>query len=181
MNCLPPLPDIKAWSTSAWRTARSLMPVSLFFPAMPKLRYLMLDGNAAIHGSGLSALQGCKLDLLTPQPHRAGRCRSAPGGLHLQALPHPMTIPLLPMRACWPSLATTASSRWPMCNSPRSRWNTSPSSSGKRPKSPSCWTNKGGGMPRVLSAFFAEMTEWEQHMEQAGFEDARGYARLLGV
>ena len=24
----------------------------------------------------------------------------------------------------------------------------------------------------VLSAFFAEMTEWEQHMEQAGFEDA---------
>ena len=32
---------------------------------MPKLRYLLLDGNAAIHGSGLSALQGCKLDLLT--------------------------------------------------------------------------------------------------------------------
>jgi len=32
---------------------------------MPKLRYLLLDGNAAIHGSSLSALQGCKLDLLT--------------------------------------------------------------------------------------------------------------------
>ncbi|MCB6437702.1 hypothetical protein LI213_17530, partial [Erysipelatoclostridium ramosum] len=35
------------------------------FSAMPKLRYLLLDGNAAIHGSSLSALQGCKLDLLT--------------------------------------------------------------------------------------------------------------------
>ena len=35
------------------------------FSAMPKLRYLLLDGNAAIHGSGLPALQGCKLDLLT--------------------------------------------------------------------------------------------------------------------
>ena len=35
------------------------------FSAMPKLRYLLLDGNAAIHGSGLSALQNCKLDLLT--------------------------------------------------------------------------------------------------------------------
>ena len=35
------------------------------FSAMPKLRYLLLDGNAAIHGSGLSALQGCKLDLIT--------------------------------------------------------------------------------------------------------------------
>ena len=34
------------------------------FSAMPKLRYLLLDGNAAIHGSGLSALQNCKLDLL---------------------------------------------------------------------------------------------------------------------
>ena len=35
------------------------------FSAIPKLRYLLLDGNAAIHGSGLSALQGCKLDLIT--------------------------------------------------------------------------------------------------------------------
>ena len=35
------------------------------FSAMPKLRYLLLDGNSAIHGRGLSALQGCKLDLLT--------------------------------------------------------------------------------------------------------------------
>ena len=33
------------------------------FSTMPKLRYLLLDGNTAIHGSGLSALQGCKLDL----------------------------------------------------------------------------------------------------------------------
>ena len=36
-----------------------------FFSAMPKLRYLLLDGNAGINGNGLSALQGCKLDLLT--------------------------------------------------------------------------------------------------------------------
>ena len=35
------------------------------FSAMPKLRYLLLDGNAAIHGSGLSALRECKIDLLT--------------------------------------------------------------------------------------------------------------------
>ena len=35
------------------------------FSAMPKLRYLLLDGNTAIHGSGLSALRECKIDLLT--------------------------------------------------------------------------------------------------------------------
>ena len=33
------------------------------FSAMPKLRYLLLTGNAGIDGSGLSALQSCKLDL----------------------------------------------------------------------------------------------------------------------
>ena len=35
------------------------------FSAMPKLRYLLLDGNAGINGSGLSALRECKIDLLT--------------------------------------------------------------------------------------------------------------------
>ena len=119
------------------------------FSAMPKLRYLLLDGNAAIHGSGLSALQGCKLDLIT-----LNRTGLDDAGL-LQAMPvcsrrppspssptSRSTIPPLPMRACWPSPVTTALSRWPMCNSPRSRWNTSPSSSGKRQKSPPNWTGR---------------------------------------
>ena len=35
------------------------------FSAMPKLRYLLLDGNAGINGSGLSVLQNNKLDLVT--------------------------------------------------------------------------------------------------------------------
>ena len=34
---------------------------------------------------------------------------------------------------------------------------------------------------RVLSAFFAEMTEWERYMEQAGFEDAQAVPRLLAI
>ena len=34
------------------------------FSAMSKLRILLLTGNAGIDGSGLSALQNCKLDLL---------------------------------------------------------------------------------------------------------------------
>ena len=33
----------------------------------------------------------------------------------------------------------------------------------------------------LLSAFFAEMTEWEQYMEQAGFEDAQAVPRLLAI
>ncbi len=34
---------------------------------------------------------------------------------------------------------------------------------------------------RVLSAFFAEMTEWEQYMEQVEFEDAEATPRLLEI
>lgn len=52
------------------------------------------------------------------------------------------TIPQLPMMVCWPSPGTAGSSRWPMSNSPRRRWNTSSISSGRRPKSPLCWTSR---------------------------------------
>ena len=112
------------------------------FSAMPRLRYLLLDGNIGINGSGLSALQSCKLDLLT-----LNRTRLDDAGL-LQAASIPSsptsrsTTPPLPTRACWPSQAAAVSSRWPMCNSPRSRWSTSPSFSGRRRKSPPSWMNR---------------------------------------
>ena len=104
------------------------------FSAMPKLRYLLLDGNAAIHGSGLSALQNCKLDLLTLNRTGLPPSPSSPTSRS--------TIPQLPMMVCWPSPGTAGSSRWPMSNSPRRRWNTSSISSGRRPKSPLCWTSR---------------------------------------
>ena len=34
---------------------------------------------------------------------------------------------------------------------------------------------------KVLSAFFGEMTEWEQYMERAGFEDAEAVPSLLAI
>ena len=112
------------------------------FSAMPKLRILLLTGNAGIDGSGLSALQGCKLDLLTLDHtglDDAGLLQAA----SIPKLSHIwIDTLLLLMMDCWLSPATTTSSQWPMCNLPRSRWNTSPSSSGKRPKSPSSWMSR---------------------------------------
>ena len=112
------------------------------FSAMPKLRYLLLDGNAAIHGSCLSALQGCKLDLLTL--NRTGlddagllQAASIPKLSHIQIDHTAVTY-----EGLLASAGKTALSRYPMCNSPRSRWNTSPSSNGKRPKSPSSWMSR---------------------------------------
>ena len=57
------------------------------------------------------------------------------------------------MRACWPSPATPAQLD----------------------------EQAAAECRRVLSAFFAEMTEWERHMEQAGFEDAEAVPRLLAI
>ena len=104
------------------------------FSAMPKLRYLLLDGNTAINGSSLSALQNCKLDLLTLN------CTGQPPSPNSPT--STSTIPPLHTRACWPSPETAGSSLWPMSNSPRSRWNTSLRYRGRKPKSPLCWMSR---------------------------------------
>ena len=165
------------------RTARSPTPVSLFFSAMPKLRYLLLDGNTAINGSGLSALQSCKLDSSDPGPHRAGRCRAAPGGLHPPNSPTSRsTIPPLPMRACWPLPATTTSSRWAHVQFTQEQMEHFSQLQREKAKKPVQLDEQAAEeCRRVLSAFFAEMTEWERYMEQAGFEDAEAVPRLLAI
>ena len=111
-----------------------------FFSAMPKLRYLLLTGNAGIDGSGLSALQSCKLDLLALDHTGLDDA----GLLQAASIPKLSHIWIDHTAVTYDGLssATTTSSRWPMCNLPRSRWNTSPSSSGKRPKSPSSWMSR---------------------------------------
>ena len=68
-----------------------------------------------------------------------------------------------------------------MCNSPRSRWSTLPAPAGKGQKPVQLDEQAASECRRVLSAFFAEMTEWEQYMEQAGFEDAEAVPRLLAI
>ena len=112
------------------------------FSAMPKLRYLLLDGNAAIHGSALSALQGCKLDLITL--NRTGLDDA--GLLQAASIPKLSHIQIDHTAVTYEGLLAIAGNNRiepvAMCNSPRSRWNTSPSSSGKRPKSPSSWMSR---------------------------------------
>ena len=113
------------------------------FSAMPKLRYLLLDGNTAINGSGLVRPAKLQAGSSDPGPHRAGRCRAAPGGLHPPNSPTSRsTIPPLPMRACWPLPATTTSSGGPCAIHPGTDGALLPSFSGRRPKSPSSWTNR---------------------------------------
>ena len=152
------------------------------FSAMPKLRYLLLDGNAAIHGSGLSALQNCKLDLLTLNHtglDDAGLLQAAsiPKLSHIQIDYTTVTYEGL--------LSIAGNSRIEPVSHVQFTGEQMEHFSQvqrERAKKPVQLDEQAAAECRgVLSAFFAEMTEWEQYMEQAGFEDAQAVPRLLAI
>ena len=152
------------------------------FSAMPKLRYLLLDGNAGINGSGLSALRECKIDLLTL--NRTGlddaglrQAASLPRLSHIQIDHTAVTYKGL--------LAIAGNSRiQPVAHVQFTKAQMEHFSQLQREKSkkPAQLDEQAAAeCRRVLSAFFAEMTEWERYMEQAGFEDAEAVPRLLAI
>ena len=151
-------------------------------PAMPKLRYLLLDGNSAIHGSGLSALQGCKLDLLTL--NRTGLDDA--GLLQAASIPKLSHIQIDHTAVTYEGLLTIAGNNYikPVAHVQFTREQMEHFSQLQREKAkkPAQLDEQAAEeCRRVLSAFFAEMTEWEQYMEQAGFEDAEAVPRLLAI
>ena len=152
------------------------------FAAMPKLRYLLLDGNAGINGSGLAALQGCKLDLLT-----LNRTRLDDAGL-LQAasIPKLSHIQMDHTAITYEGLLAIAGNNYikPVAHvqftqEQMEHFSQLQREKGKKPVQLD--EQAAAECRRVLSAFFAEMTEWEQYMEQAGFEDAEAVPRLLAI
>ena len=151
------------------------------FSAMPKLRYLLLDGNAGINGNGLSALRECKIDLLTL--NRTGlddagllQAASIPRLSHIQIDHTAVTYEGL--------LAIAGNSRIePVAHVQFTKEQMEHFSQLQREKAkkPVQLDEQAAECRKVLSAFFAEMTEWEQYMEQAGFEDAEAVPRLLAI
>lgn len=152
------------------------------FAAMPKLRYLLLDGNAGINGSGLAALQGCKLDLLT-----LNRTRLDDAGL-LQAasIPKLSHIQMDHTAITYEGLLAIAGNNYikPVAHVQFTQEQMEHFSQLQREKAKKpvqLDEQAAAECRRVLSAFFAEMTEWEQYMEQAGFEDSEAAPRLLAI
>ena len=152
------------------------------FAAMPKLRCLLLDGNAAINGSGLSALRGCKIDLLT-----LGRTGLDDAGL-LQAasIPRLSHIQIDHTAVTYEGLLAIAgnsriepTAREQFTREQMERFSQAQREKAKKPAQLD--EQAAAECRRVLSAFFAEMTEWEQYMEQAGFDDAQAMPRLLAI
>ena len=152
------------------------------FDPMPKLRYLLLDGNSAIHGSGLSALHGSKLDLLTL--NRTGLDDA--GLLQAASIPKLSHIQIDHTAVTYEGLLTIAGNNYikPVAHVQFTREQMEHFSQLQREKAkkPAQLDERAEEeCRRVLSAFFAEMTEWEQYMEQAGFEDAEAVPRLLAI
>ena len=152
------------------------------FAAMPKLRYLILDGNAGINGSGLAALQGGKLDLLTL--NRTGLDDA--GLLQAASIPKLSHIQMDHTAITYEGLLAIAGNNYikPVAHVQFTQEQMEHFSQLQREKAkkPVQLDEQAASECRsVLSAFFAEMTEWEQYMEQAGFEDAEAVPRLLAI
>ena len=152
------------------------------FSAMPKLRYLLLDGNAAIHGSCLSALQGCKLDLLTL--NRTGLDDA--GLLQAASIPKLSHIQIDHTAVTYEGLLAIAGNNRiePVAHVQFTQEQMEHFFQLQREKAKKpvqLDEQAAAECRRVLSAFFAEMTQWEQYMEQAGFEGAEAVPRLLTI
>ena len=135
------------------------------FFAMPKLRYLLLDGNAAIHGNGLSALQSCKLDLLTL--NRTGLDDA--GLLQAASIPKLSHIQIDHTAVTYEGLLAIAGNNRiePVAHVQFTREQMEHFSQLQREKAKKPVQLDGQAAVecrRVLSAFFAEMTEWEQYI-----------------
>lgn len=152
------------------------------FSAMPRLRYLLLDGNAGISGGGLSALRECKIDLLTI--NRTGLDDA--GLLQAASIPRLSHIQLDHTAVTYEGLLAIAGNNYikPVAHVQFTQEQMEHFSQLQREKAkkPTQLDKQAvENCRRVLSAFFAEMTEWEQYMDQVGFEDAEAVPRLLAI
>lgn len=152
------------------------------FSAMPKLRILLLDGNAGINGSGLSTLQECKIDLLTL--NRTGL--NDAGLMQAASIPKLSHIQIDRTSVTYEGLIAIAENNRiePVSHEQFTKEQMEHFSQIQREKAkkPTPLDEQAAEECRkVLSAFFEEMSEWEQYMEQAGFEDSAAVSRLLAI
>ena len=152
------------------------------FSAMPKLRILLLTGNAGIDGSGLSAMQSCKLDLLALDHTGLDDA----GLLQAASIPKLSHIWIDHTAVTYEGLLAVAGNNYikPVAHVQFTKEQMEHFSQLQREKAkkPVQLDEQAASECRsVLSAFFAEMTEWEQYIEQVGFEDAEAVPRLQAI
>lgn len=149
---------------------------------MPKLRYLILDGNLDINGSGLDAFRENKIDLLCL--NRTGL--NDAGLLQASLNPKLSHIQLDDTEVTYEGLLRAAVNRKlkPIAHKQFTKEQLDNFAKLQRDlaKKPMVLNEDAAAECRkVLSAFFAEMTEWEQYMDKAGFDDTEAVPRLMAI
>lgn len=152
------------------------------FSAMYKLRYLILDGNSRINGCGLESLSGCKLDLLAL--NRTGLDDA--GLMQVASIRKLSHIQIDNTNVTYEGLIAIAENNRiePVSHEQFTKEQMEHFSKVQREKAkkPIPLDEQAAEKCRsVLSAFFAEMTEWEQYMEEAGFDDSDAMPRILAI
>ena len=152
------------------------------FSAMPKLRYLLLDGNAGINGSGLSVLQNNKLDLVAL--NRTGL--NDTGLLQAASIPKLTHIQIDDTAVTYEGLLAIAGNNRiePVTHVQFTKEQMEHFSQLQREKAkkPVALDEQAAEECRkVLTAFFEEMTAWEQFVEQVGFENNEVEPRIMVI
>lgn len=152
------------------------------FASMPKLRILLLDGNAGINGSGLSVLRECKLELLTL--NRTGL--NDTGLIQAAAIPKLSHIQIDGTNVTYDGLLAIADNSYiePVAHEQFTKEQMEHFSQvqRERAKKPVKLDEIAVEKCRaVLSAFFEEMTAWERYVEEVGFDGAEVMPRILTI
>lgn len=152
------------------------------FSDMPRLRYLILDGNGRISGSGLESLAGCRLDLLTL--NRTGLDDA--GILKAASITKLSHIQIDGTEVTYDGLLKTAENSRiePVALNQFTKEQLQQFSKIQREKvkkSVALDKQAAEECRSILSAFFEEMTAWEQYMEAAGFDDPDAMPRILAI
>ena len=150
------------------------------FSAMPKLRILLLTGNAGIDGSGLSAMQSCKLDLLALDHTGLDDA----GLLQAASIPKLSHIWIDHTAVTYEGLLAVAGNNYikPVAHVQFTKEQMEHFSQLQREKAKKpvqLDEQAAAECRRVLSAFFAEMTQWEQYMEPVSYTHLDVYKRQL--
>ncbi|HIY97591.1 MAG TPA: RhsIA family immunity protein, partial [Candidatus Borkfalkia excrementigallinarum] len=145
-------------------------------------RYLLLDGNAGINGSGLFVLQNNKLDLVAL--NRTGL--NDTGLLQAASIPKLTHIQIDDTAVTYEGLLAVADNNRiePVVHKQFSKEQMEHFSKVQREKAkkPVALDEQAAEECRkVLTAFFEEMTAWEQFVEQVGFENNEVEPRIMVI
>lgn len=152
------------------------------FATMPKLRYLLLDGNCEITGSRLSVMEKCKIDLLSLNhtgldDNGLLQAASIPKLTHMHIDYTAVTYEGFLQIADHPRIEPVSKEQFTQ----EQMENFSKLQREKAKKSIKLDQQAVEECQKILKGFFEAMTAWEQYVSEKGFEDMEVRPRLQKI